>query len=82
MACISINDVVLQMDRNESGHDRGLHLVIINPLNGAVELSQVFDTYKGDHKLPSVSTRYIPPGYIIVAACKDDCVTQLSEKDK
>ena len=34
------------MDKNENGHYRGLHMVIISPTTGEVILSKVFDTNK------------------------------------
>ena len=45
-AKITINDNVVEMGKNENGSTRGLHIVIINPLDGSVELCNIFDTYK------------------------------------
>ena len=67
---------------NENGHYRGLHIVIINASNGLVELSQVFDTYKSYRKFDTFTSNDIPSGYIIVAACRDECVKNLSKKGK
>ena len=44
-ATISINDVEVDMIENAQGNFRGLHLVLVNPENGDVEFSRVFDTY-------------------------------------
>lgn len=35
-AKISINNVAVPIDKNETGHYRGLHIVLINPKNGYV----------------------------------------------
>ena len=50
-AKITINDVPVNILPNESGHRRGLNIVIIDPSTGNVELSQCFDTYKTSEKL-------------------------------
>ena len=41
----------MEVESNESGHYRGLHIVIINPFTGIVESAQVFDTYKTSKRL-------------------------------
>ena len=41
---ISINGVGIDVDRNEHGHYRGFHIVIINPSNGK-GWYKVFDTH-------------------------------------
>ncbi len=46
MAGIMINDIPVQFEKNENNHLRGLHIVIINSMNGKVEMTRVFDTYK------------------------------------
>lgn len=45
-AKIIINNFQIEMQRNENGHYRGLHMVIFNPYKGVVEIAKVFDTYK------------------------------------
>ena len=35
----------VKVETNENGHDRGLHIVVINPYNGNVEKAKVFDTH-------------------------------------
>lgn len=37
---------MVKIKKNENGHYRGLHLVVINPHNGKVELAEAFDTHK------------------------------------
>ena len=43
---ILINNLYVRMEKNVNGHERGLHLVVLNPTNGNIELAQIFDTYK------------------------------------
>ena len=67
---------------NESGHDRGLHVVIINNSNGKIEFAKVFDTFKSSSQLEQFITQdflEIPPGSIIVLACKDECTKEITE---
>ena len=64
------------MDGND---DRGLHIVVINPENYKVEQSKVFDTYASSEGFDEFISEMIPDSYIIVAACKDDCVKSLSQ---
>ena len=73
-----IDKIAIEVDANESGHHRGLHLVIMNPLNGVVEFAKVFDTYKTSKTMMKFLLNEIPKGYIIIAACQDECVTKLS----
>ena len=46
LAKILINDKLIKVETNESGHLRGLHIVVISPINGKVIEARVFDTYK------------------------------------
>ena len=46
MARITINDQPVYINKNEKNLDRGLHIVIVNPNNGRIIFTQVFDTYK------------------------------------
>ena len=82
LAEITINNEPIRIEMNENGHYRGLHIVIINPLNGKVEYSRAFDTYMSSMAFESFIDLGLPPGSIVVAACKDDCATKLSEKVK
>ena len=66
------------MNKNENGHFRGLHIVVINSIDGNVEMAKVFDTYKSSEGFNKLITHDIPDGYIIVAACSDECTSNLS----
>lgn len=59
-----------------------MHIVILNPVNGKVETVKVFDTYESSEKFENFINNDIPYSYIIVAACKDECMTHLSRKCK
>ena len=61
------------MEENEGSFDRGLHIVVINPFNGILEWAIVFDTCTSSEDLDCFITNDIPEGYIVVAACMDDC---------
>ena len=80
-SCISINDFPVEMQENRNGDYRGLHLVIINPNNGKVETAKVFDTYESSEDFDEFCQNSgIPDGHIVVAACKEECVINLSEQ--
>lgn len=82
-ASITIDDVPVTMEKNENNHYRGLHIVVINPYLGQVEFAKVFDTYKTSENLELfIESGLIGKHYIVVAACKDDCATNLSKKVK
>ena len=68
-----INDEVVPITANESKHDRGLHIVFINPNGGKVEVAQCFDTYRKCERFDEFITHSIPDGYIVIAAGKDEC---------
>lgn len=68
---------MVSVEKNENGHDRGLHVVIISPKNGEVEQARSFDTYVSSEELEDALLD-IPNGYIIAVACKDECSTNLS----
>ena len=80
---IMINNISLKIPENINGHDRGLHFVMINISNLLVEFSKVFDTYKSGEEFDDfLKNKYFPMGQIVIAACKDDCVTSLSDEAK
>ena len=80
---ITINDLAVQLERNENRHFRGLNLVLINPETGKIELAKAFDTYKTSKGLDAfILGKNAPHGTIVAAACKDDCSTKLSEEAK
>ena len=45
-ACIYIDGNLLKVAKNENGHHRGLHLTVIHPATGKIEVAKAFDTYK------------------------------------
>ena len=47
-----------------------------------MHVSKVFDTYKSPESFDHFVKQGVPDGYIVIAACKDDCVTKLSQKGK
>ena len=53
-------------------------MVVINPNDGNIVIAKTFDTYKTSANIDAFVKVSIPPGYIVAAACKDDCVTKLS----
>ena len=57
-----------------------MHIALINPIDGEVCLQEVFDTYKSSESLNEFIKNGIPEEVIVVAACQDDCVTNLSEE--
>ena len=52
--------------------------MIINPSDGQAVQAQVFDTYKSCSSIDWFVNKYFPDDYIVVAACKDECVSKLS----
>ena len=52
----------------------------MNPLNGVIHSARAFDTYKSSEYLEEFISERIPEGHIIIAACMDDCVTELSDE--
>ena len=58
-----------------------MHIVVINPANGKVEVARAFDTYKSSSAFNKfIEKNSIAEGHIIVAAGKDDCVSKLSNR--
>ena len=51
IASITVNDNAPVIEKNENNHLRGLHIVIVNPTSGKVEVAKAFDTYKSSNKL-------------------------------
>ena len=57
--------------------------MVINPITQKIETAEVFDTYKSSKDLDDfIFNSQISKGHIVVAACKDDCVTELSRSAK
>lgn len=57
-----------------------MHVVVINPFTAGIEVAKVFDTHETSEELEEFIAEGIPEGYIVAAACDDDCVTELSTK--
>ena len=71
------------MEPNENWHYRGLHIAIVDPRTGKPTFAKVFDTYQTCYEFDKFIARDdIPDDNIIIAACKDECVTCLSEAAK
>lgn len=54
-------------------------------MNGLVEYSYVFDTYKSSYVLEQFINNVsvdMPHGFIIVAVCKDECSKKLTDNCK
>ena len=84
-AVVAKDNVPIPCAPNEHHHDRGLHIVLVNPSDGKVEMAQVFDTYKTSETLEVFiggMPALLRDGMIVIAACKDDCVMNLSVKAK
>ena len=81
---MTVNFLQVGVLKNESDHYRGLHLAIINPKSGNIEKALVFDTHISSDQLDRFinSAENISDGSIILAACKDDCVKNLSKTAK
>ena len=58
----------MNLRKNENGHKRGIHILVLNPESGHVS-GQIFDTYKTSIKFELFIKKDIKPGQIIVAAC-------------
>ena len=81
-AVIKLNDQQIRVQQNENGHYRGLHIVALDPERGEVLAAQAFDTYVSSALFDQFISRGIPQGTIILAACKDECVSKLSDRGR
>ena len=79
---ITLNGVPVFPEKNENDHLRGLHIVVLNPIDGKVLVARAFDTYATSKGFDKFITKGMPEGLIVIAACKDDCVTKLSDMGK
>lgn len=82
LAVISLNGFIVKVESNENNHYRGLHIVIFNPVSGMVQWAKAYDTYKSVQAFDEFIDNPIPAGYIIIAACMDECATNLSKQAK
>lgn len=74
-----INGLAVEIEKNENGHYRGLHIVIINHETAEVVSAKVFDTHQSTASFDTFLGSKVPSNHIVVAACKDDCDTELSD---
>ena len=51
-------------------------------MNGSVKYAQIFDTFTNSEPLEHCIENVFMPNSIIIAACKDDCFTKMSDKVK
>lgn len=73
-AKILIDGEPVKLQMNENGHYRGLHIMCINPSDCGVFFAEVFDTYKLSERFDKfIDSNKVPPGCIVIAACKDEC---------
>ena len=79
---ITIDGKAVEVSKNENNHLRGLHVVVVNAVNGKVETAQAFDTCETGVEFDKFIAEGVPEGRIVVAACKDDCYTHLSNNGK
>lgn len=80
-AMIKLNGFQVTMEKNESGHYRGLHLVIFNPYKGVVTTAKVFDTYKSSKRVNEFTKGLeLPDGHLVIAAVMDDAAKKLSHR--
>ena len=81
-AKIMINDEAVEMVKNENGHYRGLHVALVDPNNGKVEVTKCFDTHKSSEEFEDFISKPIPVGHIVVATCRDEVSKNLSDKGR
>ena len=81
-ARIMINGEAVTMECNDNFNYRGLHIVVVDPADGQVKTAKVFDTYEYSDGFDEFIKADIPDGDIIVAACMDDCISNMSEAGK
>ena len=73
-----VDGVDIPVQPNENGHFRGLHIVVINPINGKVSKAQSFDTHESSVAMGKFVAD-LEQDWIIVVACKDTCVKAMDE---
>lgn len=76
--------MTIDCGKNENGHDRGLHVVVMDPQDGGSAMGRVFDTYKSSEAIDQFidENEEMPDGNIVICACKDECSKSISEKAK
>lgn len=82
-AKITINERKVSTPLNSNIHSRGLHIVIMNPKTGETISAKVFDTYAHSEGFDKfITEEKFEEGSIVVAACKDECVTALTQDNR
>ena len=57
-------------------------MVVINPLDGKVEMAKAFDTHELCGEFDTFMTKGVEEDYIVAVACKDDCISEIGLSDK
>ena len=62
---------MVSVNINENNHYRGLHIVLVNPINFQVDFAKCFDTYKSPEDLDSFIEEMQNDNFdkIVIAAC-------------
>ena len=81
-AKISIDNIEIKMPRNINKHYRGLHILTLDPVNGAIKEKRVFDTYDDGDLFDEFLATKLDYGDIVAVACKDECISELTDKAK
>ena len=82
-AKITLNGFQVPVQKHsENTEYRGLHIVVVNPKTGKIEVSRVFDTHKSSSEFEEFISTRVPTDHIVIAACKGECVKGLSDKAK
>ena len=77
-ANITVNGLPVDISVNNHNHERGLHVVVINPESGEVESAKIYDTHMHSEGLDAFIKNGVPDGYIVAVACKDECANNIS----
>lgn len=73
-ALISIDGKPVEYTKTENPDQRGLHIVVINSVNGKIKNAQVFDTHTDCEELDDfIFENTVEDGFIVLVACKEDC---------
>lgn len=56
--------------------------MILNSFNKKIEFAQAFDTYISSVEIEELINHEFPEGMIIIVACQDECVKNMSDSVK
>ena len=56
--------------------------MVIDSSTGEVQVARVFDTYKSSVEFDKFIEGDLTEGFIVIAACKDECTKNLSDKGR